>query len=84
MAAQLDYAEFGDPKGKPVFFFHRLPGSRLFRHPDNSIATSLGVRLITVDRPDFGLSAFKSGRQLLDWPDDVLELAETLDFRLPI
>jgi pimeloyl-ACP methyl ester carboxylesterase len=78
---QLGYAEFGDAKGKPVFFFHGLPGSRLFRPPDNSIAASLGVRLITVDRPGFGLSDFKPGRQLLDWPEDVLELADSLGFR---
>lgn len=77
---RLGYAEFGDPEGKPIFFFHGLPGSRLFRHPDNSIAASLGVRLITVDRPGFGLSDFKSGRQLLDWPDDILELADSLGF----
>ena len=75
---RLGYAEFGAPDGKPVFFFHGLPGSRLFRHPDDSIAASLGVRLITVDRPGLGLSDFKKGRRLLDWPDDVVDLAATL------
>jgi pimeloyl-ACP methyl ester carboxylesterase len=74
----LGYAEFGDPDGKPAFFFHGLPGSRLFRHPDDSIAEALGVRLITVDRPGFGLSSFQPQRQLLDWPNDVLALADTL------
>ena len=74
----LGYAEYGDPAGKPVFFFHGWPGSHLQRHPNDSIAFELGVRLITIDRPGYGLSAFKPGRKLLDWPDDVLELADTL------
>lgn len=75
---RLGYAEFGDPTGKPLFFFHGLPGSRLFRHPDAGIPASLGVRLITVDRPGIGLSDFKPNRQLTDWPDDIMELANGL------
>lgn len=74
----LAYGEYGDPEGKPIFYFHGLFGSRLERHPDESIATSLGVRIITIDRPGCGLSDFKPGRKLLDWPDDVAELANTL------
>ena len=75
---RLGFAEFGDPGGKPVFFFHGLPGSRLFRHPDESIVTSLRVRLITIDRPGFGYSDVKPGRTLLDWPADVVALADAL------
>ncbi len=74
----LGYAEYGDQKGKPVFFFHGLPGSRLQRHPDESIATGLGARIITIDRPGYGLSDFQQGRTLLDWPDDVTQLADSL------
>jgi hypothetical protein len=25
---QISYCEYGDPKGKPVFYFHGTPGSR--------------------------------------------------------
>ena len=74
----LGYAEYGDPNGKPVFFFHGLPGSRLQRHPDESIATGLGARIITIDRPGYGLSDFQQARTLLDWPDDVSQLADSL------
>jgi len=74
----LGYAEYGDPAGKPIFFFHGLPGSRRQRHPDDSIATELGARLITVDRPGYGLSDFQYGRKLLDWPRDVAQLADAL------
>jgi pimeloyl-ACP methyl ester carboxylesterase len=76
---QLAYAEYGDPQGKPIFFFHGTPGSRLFHHPDASLAASAGARMIAVDRPGFGRSDFKPGRKLLDWPDDVVQLADALD-----
>jgi pimeloyl-ACP methyl ester carboxylesterase len=74
----LGYAEYGDPSGKPVFFFHGLPGSRRQRHPDDSIAIELGARIITLDRPGYGFSDFQQGRTLLDWPDDVAQLADAL------
>jgi len=74
----LGYAEYGDPTGTPVFFFHGLPGSRRQRHPDDSIAIELGARIITLDRPGYGLSDFQPGRTLLDWPDDVAQIADGL------
>ena len=75
---RLAYAEYGDPQGKPIFFFHGTPGSRLFHHPDTSVAASAGARIIAVDRPGFGRSDFKPGRTLLDWPSDVVQLADAL------
>lgn len=76
---RLGYAEHGNPHGMPVLLFHGTPGSRLSRHPDAAIASRHGARVITVDRPGFGLSDFKPGRTLLDWPMDVAELADALD-----
>ena len=76
----LGYAEYGDPEGKPVFYFHGLPGSRLdwpFSDADDS-AAQLNARIIAVDRPGMGLSDFKRDRKILDWPDDVIELADAL------
>jgi pimeloyl-ACP methyl ester carboxylesterase len=74
----LGYTEYGDPDGKPVFFFHGLPGSRRQRHPDDSIAIKLGARIIAIDRPGYGLSDFQQGRTVLDWPDDVAQLTDAL------
>jgi pimeloyl-ACP methyl ester carboxylesterase len=74
----LGYAEYGAPDGQPLFFFHGQPGNRLFRHPDNALTASLGVRLICIDRPGYGLSTFQKGRKILDWPEDVLRLADAL------
>lgn len=76
----LGYAEYGDPKGKPVFFFHGTPGSRLF-HPPDEVTKRLEVRLICAERPGYGDSTFQPDRQLLDWPKDVAQLADHLDFK---
>jgi len=73
----LGYAEYGIPDGKPVFFFHGMPGSRFFRPPDE-ITAKMGVRLITTDRPGYGLSDFQPGRRILDWPGDIAQLADHL------
>lgn len=82
---KLGFAEYGDMKGSPIFFFHGQPGNRLFCHPDNSILLSLGVRLITIDRPGYGLSDYQPDRRLLDWTQDVVELADSLGFdRFPV
>jgi pimeloyl-ACP methyl ester carboxylesterase len=41
-------------------------------------ATRSGIHLICVDRPGIGLSDFKQDRAVLDWPEDVTELADAL------
>ncbi|UCC40416.1 MAG: alpha/beta hydrolase [Candidatus Aminicenantes bacterium] len=82
---QLGYAEYGDPKGKTIFEFHGNPSSRLGSILFDEAARRLGVRIIGIDRPGMGLSDYKHGRKLLEWPDDVIELANALDIdRFPI
>lgn len=75
---KIGVAEYGDPTGLPVFFFHGTPGSRLLYVDDDEIAINLGIRLISLDRPGFGVSDPKPHRSLLDWPDDVKEVANHL------
>lgn len=76
----LGYAEYGVSAGKPVLLFHGFPGSRLdwTYFDDNAAAEELNARIIAVERPGMGLSDFKRGRTIFDWPDDVVELADTL------
>jgi pimeloyl-ACP methyl ester carboxylesterase len=74
----LAYELGGDPSGAPVFFQHGTGDSRLARHPDDSLTASLGVRLITVDRPGVGGSTPKKGRSLLDWVEDATALVDSL------
>lgn len=75
----LEYAEWGDPGGVPVIHMHGLPGSRLETHAPDAVYRRLGVRLITVDRPGYGLSDPKPGRTLQDWPADLGALADHLE-----
>jgi pimeloyl-ACP methyl ester carboxylesterase len=74
----LAYELGGDPAGTPVFFQHGTGDSRLARHPDDSITASLGVRLITADRPGVGGSTPRKGRTLLDWVEDAVALVNAL------
>src|SRR5258706_15666018 len=67
----LGYAEWGDPNGKPVFYFTSSEASRYSRHPDETILTEIGVHLYTFDRPGRGLSTPHKNRRLLDWADDI-------------
>jgi pimeloyl-ACP methyl ester carboxylesterase len=46
----LSLDDVGDPHGAPVVYLHGGGDSRLSRHPDDSIAAELGVRLLAVDR----------------------------------
>lgn len=73
----LGFAEWGDPDGRPVIHFHGSSSSRLEHPPLES--SLVGVRLVTVDRPGHGLSSFQPKRQLLDWPKDVVALADQLN-----
>lgn len=75
---RLAFAESGDPSGVPVIFLHGNPGSRYMRHPDDNLTYSLGVRLITPDRPGYGLSDYQPERTLLDCPSDIEQLANML------
>jgi pimeloyl-ACP methyl ester carboxylesterase len=78
---KLGFAEFGEMQGKPVFYFHGFPGSRLEARLAEKISRDSHIRFIGIDRPGFGLSDFKPRRTLLDWPDDVIELADALGFK---
>ena len=75
---RLAYAEYGDADGKPIFLFHGLPGSRLSWGLLPGEPIPAGLRVIAPDRPGYGRSDSKPGRSLLDWSDDVAQLADAL------
>src|SRR5258706_454018 len=74
----LAYAEYGEPEGRALLYFHGGADSRLEARLLAEQARCAGIRLIGIDRPGMGRSHFKKGRRLLDWPDDVIELADHL------
>jgi pimeloyl-ACP methyl ester carboxylesterase len=75
---RLTYAEYGAREGRPVLYFHGVPGSRLDGEPFDEAYRALGIRVVAVDRPGFGGSDYVRGRRLLDWPADVAALADSL------
>jgi pimeloyl-ACP methyl ester carboxylesterase len=77
----LAYAEYGSPNGLPIIHCHGTPSSRVEGDLTFSatLAAELGVRIIVPDRPGMGRSDFQPDRRIVDWPDDVLELASALD-----
>lgn len=74
----LAFLDLGDPSGIPVFFFHGLPGSRVEAIALDESARNHGFRIIAPDRPGIGRSDGQPGRRFLDWPLDVVELADEL------
>jgi pimeloyl-ACP methyl ester carboxylesterase len=74
----LGYAEYGPANGVPVFYFTGGNSSRFEGEWFENAAIKKHIRLIVPDRPGFGLSTFQPTRQLLDWPADVVELANAL------
>lgn len=77
---KLAYNEYGASNGKPLFYFHGTPGSRLEAtlYMNEEMLQSFDARLIAVDRPGMGLSDFQPDRCLLDFPNDILALADSL------
>ncbi|HET7465293.1 MAG TPA: alpha/beta hydrolase [Candidatus Dormibacteraeota bacterium] len=75
---RLAYTEWGDPAGSPVVHMHGMPGSRYEHEAPPDYYRSLGVRVITPDRPGYGMSDPQRHRRLVDWPADVAELADAL------
>ncbi len=76
----VGYAQYGDPDGSPVLYFHGMPGSRfdLFSPMVDEIATRLHARIIAVERPGIGLSDYIP-YSITTWPDMVIEFADTLN-----
>jgi len=68
----LTLDDVGDPHGTPVVYLHGGGDSRLSRHPDDTIAASLGIRLLAVDR----CGPAVPGRTLRDWAEDVAAALE--------
>jgi pimeloyl-ACP methyl ester carboxylesterase len=62
----------------PIFHSHGSGSSRLEVTLLAEAATAQGVRLIALDRPGIGLSDPRPGYKLLDWPNDLMEVADQL------
>ncbi len=75
---RLAYLERGRPDGFPILHHHGMPGSRLQHEAEEDFYTQLGVRVITPDRPGYGLSDPHPEGALTDWPADARDLMDSL------
>ncbi|MGE9271462.1 MAG: alpha/beta fold hydrolase, partial [Verrucomicrobiales bacterium] len=74
----LSYAEYGDPHGQPILFFHGWPSSRYQAAYLDEPANARGLRILAPDRPGIGLSTPQQGRGFQDWPTDISAFADHL------
>jgi pimeloyl-ACP methyl ester carboxylesterase len=72
----MTFDDVGDPHGAPVVYLHGGGDSRLSRHPDDSIAAALGVRLLALDR--CGPAA--RGRSLRGWAEEAAVVLDAARF----
>ncbi len=77
----IGYCEFGDPKGDPVFHAHGVPSSRLEGLLLHESAVKHGFRVISTDRPGIGQSSYLPERKFLDYPKDIVSLADYLQLQ---
>lgn len=75
----LGYSRFGVKTAMPVLLFHGTPGSRYFAFPSGTPLDDARLQLILPERPGYGLSDARRGYSLLDWVDDVSQLADALN-----
>ena len=74
----MGIASVGQDDGFPIIHCHGSGSSRLEVKLFATQAAEVGVRLIGLDRPGVGRSDPKPGYRLLDWPQDVAEVADHL------
>jgi pimeloyl-ACP methyl ester carboxylesterase len=76
---RLGYVSYGADRGKPLFYFHGLPGSRYECQLIAPAARALGVTVVALDRPGYGLTPLHPERSIRGWTRDVAGLADHLE-----
>jgi len=76
---RIGIAEFGDPDGPLVLWFHGTPGARRQIPPvGRQAALDLRLRLVTVERPGVGASTDHRYTRVADFADDAAAVADHL------
>lgn len=77
----MAYRIYGVRSGKPVYFFHGFPGSRIQAELVHDQAVAAGVELVAFDRPGFGASDSARATSVESIVSDVFNLSEALGHR---
>lgn len=64
----MAWNEYGDPAGRPLFYHHGWPSSRLQARLLHHLARERGFRVLAFDRPGMGRSDYQPRRVLKSWP----------------
>ena len=76
---KVSYAQYGDPRGRPLIFFHGWPGSRLQARIFDAPARLCGIKVLAPDRPGIGLSTGGCFPGVADWVDTLADWFEAMD-----
>ncbi|KAH6649224.1 Alpha/Beta hydrolase protein [Chaetomium tenue] len=77
---QMAYGIYGAPNAaSTVFYFHGCPSSHHEAFLLSDAGRRYGVRIVAPSRPGSGGSTFRDKGAILDYPDDVLALADYLN-----
>ncbi len=74
----LEYAEYGDPHGTPMFYFHGYFGSCYQAALVDDFAKRKGIRIIATNRPGIGRSSPSHSKRMTDYAKDIEQLADAL------
>jgi pimeloyl-ACP methyl ester carboxylesterase len=74
----LAVSEGGDPAGVPILVHSGTPNSRLLYEPHVRDAEERGIRLFSYDRPGYGGSTRKRGRDIADCATNVVTVCDAL------
>jgi pimeloyl-ACP methyl ester carboxylesterase len=77
---RLGFAEYGDPGGDPILWFHGTPGARLQVPPEVAPeGRARGLRIITVERPGNGASTPHLYDRIRGITPDIAAFADALE-----
>jgi len=74
----LAYSDLGHPAGLPVLVAHGIPSCRFDGYGLHHRAASMGLRILTPDRPGWGRSSPAPRLSHLGWAEDVSQLLDHL------
>lgn len=75
---RLGLAEYGDPAGEPVLYFHGVLGSRHEGRLLGPPARALGLRILALERPGYGRSSPAPADGLRSWAGAVAGVMDAL------
>ena len=74
----VGFADYGSPTETALVWCHGGPGSRLEPSLVAGAAARMGMRIIGIDRPGYGLSTPQPGRTIGEWVPDALAVVDHL------